>query len=174
LWRSHRFYRATMSASTQSSLFSFQPSILSAPTVSSLNLTLPRESGYSANPTNSYRIEMEKTYASPIMCPGDKWSALSTFDYRDTLSALGGVYAFFRSRYRIVVMPHGSKMQTLGANLFHCVNEASLVFAMPKEYNPYEYSRGCGEVWSIPFGSTEALLRTLRGARPLSHSSPPE
>jgi hypothetical protein len=123
---------------------------------------------------NSYRIEMEKTYASPIMCPGDKWSALSTFDYRDTLSALGGVYAFFRSRYRIVVMPHGSKMQTLGANLFHCVNEASLVFAMPKEYNPYEYSRGCGEVWSIPFGSTEALLRTLRGARPLSHSSPPE
>ena len=116
--------------------------------------------------SNSYRIEMEKTFAASIMVPGDIWSTLSTFDYRDTFSALGGIYSLYRSGHRIVIMPHGSKMQTLAANLLRSITEVSLVFAMPKEYDPHKYSQGTGDVWAIPFGSTEALARTLRAARP--------
>lgn len=114
---------------------------------------------------NAYRIEMEKSYAAPIMCPGDKWSLLTTFDYRKTLLSLGGIYAERHFDYRIVIMPHGSKMQTLGANLFRVVHETSMVHAMPMEYNPDKYSTGCIRVWAIPMGETESLVNKLRSAR---------
>lgn len=114
---------------------------------------------------NAYRIEMEKSYATPIMCPGDKWSLLTTFDYRETLLALGAIYSQHRFDYRIVIMPHGSKAQTLGVNLFAVAHEASMVFAMPLEYNPEKYSTGCIHVWAIPFGETKNLLDKLRRGR---------
>jgi hypothetical protein len=114
---------------------------------------------------NAYRIEMVKSYAASIMCPGDKWSELTTFDYRKALLALGGIYAERHFDYRIVIMPHGSKMQTLGVSLFRIAHEASMVFAMPKEYNPEKYSTGCIRVWAICFGKTQSLLDKLRRGR---------
>ena len=116
---------------------------------------------------NLYRIEMEKSYAAPLICPEDKWSLLTTFDYRKTLLALGGIYAEYRFDYRIVIMPHGSKAQTLGANLFAATHETSMVFAMPQEYNPDKYSKGCIQVWAIPLGETAGLVEKLRLARAL-------
>jgi len=120
---------------------------------------------------NSYRIEMEKSYAAPIMCPGDAWSLLTTFDYRTTLAALGGIYASYRPDFRIVIMPHGSKTQTLAVSLFRSIHDISLVFAMPREYDPDKYSKGCTHVWTIPFGDTRNLTRLLRSARPLTDQS---
>jgi hypothetical protein len=114
---------------------------------------------------DAYRVEMEKSYAAPIVYPGDKWLGLTTFDYRKTLLALGGMYAEKHFDYRIFIMPHGSKMQTLGVNLFRVAHEASMVFAMPMEYNPEKYSTGCIRVWAIPVGETESLVNNLRSAR---------
>lgn len=114
---------------------------------------------------NAYRIEMEKSFAAPIMCPGDKWSLLTTFDYRQTLLALGAIYTQHRFDYRIVIMPHGSKMQTLGVNLFAAAHQMSMVFAMPKKYNPDKYSKGFIKVWGIPFGKTKNLFEKLRLGR---------
>lgn len=121
--------------------------------------------------TNNYRIEMAKAFASPIMYPGDPWSIITTFDYRETIKALAGIYSKYRFNYRIVVMPHGSKMQTLGVNLFAAAHQLSMVFAMPKEYNPTRYSEGCRQVWSIELGNTTHLLQRLRSARALGETS---
>lgn len=117
-------------------------------------------------PKNFYRIEMAKSFAAPIMHPGDSWSLLSTFDYKKTLLALAGIYAGHRLKYRLVVMPHGSKMQALSVNLFAAVHQVSMVFAMPKTYDPERYSKGCKQVWGIPLGETQSLIEKLRaGAR---------
>jgi hypothetical protein len=116
---------------------------------------------------NSYRIEMAKAFAAPIMYPGDPWSVLSTFDYRRSLLALAGIYADHRFAYRIAVMPHGSKMQTLGASLFAAVHEVSSVFALPKTYDTERYSKGCLQVWAVPLGETQSIIQKLRAGRTL-------
>jgi serine/threonine protein kinase len=117
-------------------------------------------------PKNFYRIEMAKSFAAPIVHPGDSWSLLSTFDYKKTLLALAGIYAEHRLKYRLVVMPHGSKMQGLSVSLFAAVHQVSMVFAMPKTYDPGRYSKGCKQVWGIPLGETQSLIGKLRaGAR---------
>ena len=108
---------------------------------------------------------MAKTFAAPIMHQDDPWSLLSTFDYKKTLLALGGVYKKYRPEYRLVVMPHGSKMQTLAVNLFAAVHPMSMVFAMPKTYDPKRYSKGCIQVWGIPFGETQCLIEKLKAGR---------
>lgn len=114
---------------------------------------------------NSFRVDMAKSFASPIIYPGDKWSPISTFDYKKTMLAIGGIYSKNRFKYRMVAMPHGSKMQTLGVNLFANVHQLSLVFAMPKSYKPDRYSQGCIQVWAIPLGDTEVLIERLKANR---------
>ncbi len=114
---------------------------------------------------NAYRVQMAKSFAAPIINPGDPWTELSTFDYRKSLSALAGIYAKHRLSHRIVVMPHGSKMQTLGVNLFAAVHQISMVFPMPKTYDPNRYSEGCLQVWAIPLGETQSLIKKLRTGR---------
>ena len=111
---------------------------------------------------NTYRIEMAKAFAAPIMYPGDEWSIVTTFDYRRTLRTLIGAYEKHRSRYRMVIMPHGSKMQTLAASLFASSYQVSLVFAMPKSYDPNRYSRGCIQTWAIPFGEITGITGRIR------------
>jgi len=113
---------------------------------------------------NSYRIPMAKKFASPLISLGDKWCEITTFDYKKNMLALGGIYQK-KHFYRLDIMPHGSKMQTLGVNLFAAVHPANLVFAMPKKYNPDRYSKGCIKVWAIPFGNTETLIGKLRANR---------
>jgi len=117
---------------------------------------------------NRYRIEMAQAFAAPVMEPGDNWSLLTTFDYRPTMVALADIYARYRHRYRIAIMPHGSKMQTLGVNLFAAAHEVSLVFAVPKDYNPARYSEGCLKVWGIRLGDTQTLLHDLKRGRAFS------
>jgi len=104
------------------------------------------------------------------MHPGDKWSLLTTFDYRETLLALASIYEKNRFRYRIVIMSHGSKMQTLGANLFSVVDQASEIFATPKTYNPDRYSNGCLKVWGLHLGETHSLVNSLRVARTIGNN----
>lgn len=115
--------------------------------------------------SNAYRIEMAQSFAGPVMTPGDKWTLTSTFDYRESMLALAGIYARERNQYRVVVMPHGSKMQTLGVSLFSSAHQVSMVFAVPKNYDPDRYSCGCEEVWAIPFGDSQSLVAKLNSGR---------
>ena len=114
---------------------------------------------------NGYRVEMAKSFSANIMCPGDEWSTLSTFNYKETLLILGSIYADYRYSHRMAVMPHGSKMQTFGSNLFAIVHDLSMVFAMPRSYNPSRYSKGHIAVWAIHIGDTEELTREMRANR---------
>jgi len=114
---------------------------------------------------NLYRIEMAKSFAAPIMDPADPWALVTTFDYRESLLALAGIYEKYHRNYRIVVMPHGSKMNTLGTALFAAAHQVSMVFAMPKTYNPDRYSKGCSEVWGIHLGKTRDLIKKVRSGR---------
>jgi hypothetical protein len=114
---------------------------------------------------NSFRVPMAQYFAAPSIVPGDPWSLVGTFDYRPTMAALAGIYGRHRSDYRLVVMPHGSKMQTVGVNLFASAHELSMVFAVPKDYNPKCYSEGCVQVWAVALGDTSALMRMLKSNR---------
>lgn len=114
---------------------------------------------------NDYRIDMAKAFATTLMYPGDKWSLISTFDYRQTILGLTNIYANYRPNYRIVIMPHGSKMQVLGVSLFSIVNEISMVFALPKTYDTKRYSEGCLSTWAINLGDTLHIITQLRSGR---------
>ncbi len=118
---------------------------------------------------DDYRVDMAKSFAAPIMYPGDPWAQVTTFDYRKTFHALSAIYSENRFKNRIVVMAHGSKLQNVGAGLFAATHQVSLVFAMPKTYDPQRYSRGCGTVWGLPLGPTATLLSKLRAMRTLEN-----
>jgi len=100
-------------------------------------------------------------FASPLMEKGDEWSQVKRMDYKSTLLALAGIYTEWHGSHRIEIMPHGSKMQTVAAGVFSLIHEASLVFAMPKTYNPKEYSEGCKRVWSLNLQNTSTLINNL-------------
>jgi len=119
---------------------------------------------------HSFRLDMAKSFAAPNIHPGDKWSPVTTFDYRRALHALASIYEENRFRYRTVIMPHGSKMQTLGANLFSAVHQVSEVFATPKTYNPDRYSKGCLQVWGVHLGEAQSLVNNLRVARTIGNN----
>jgi hypothetical protein len=117
---------------------------------------------------DGYRIEMAQSFAAPLVVEEDQWSVISTFDYRKTMDALAGIYVRDRPNYRFAVMPHGSKMQTLGVGLFAAAHQVPMVFAVAKNYDPQRYSRGCAQTWAIRLGSTTALVERLKRARALS------
>lgn len=121
---------------------------------------------------NLYRIDMAKEFASPIMYDGDPWSLLTTFDYRQTIRVLGGIYTKYRLKNRIVIMPHGSKMQTLGTSLFATVHQVSMVFAMPKNYDPIRYSKGCTGVLGLSLGKTDDFVGEFRRSRVVTSLMP--
>ncbi|MFB3880288.1 MAG: hypothetical protein ACE149_03445 [Armatimonadota bacterium] len=114
---------------------------------------------------NDYRYDMMVAMARPLMYPGDPWTVVPTFDYRAALQEFAGVYARYRPTHRLVVLPHGSKMQTLGVGLFALTHPVSFVFANPKTYNPLRYSAGCIGRWCIPLGRTRELRARLLEAR---------
>lgn len=121
---------------------------------------------------NAYRIDMAKWFAAPIMNPGDPWAQLTTFDYRQTMLALSVLYTEYRFKNRIVIMPHGSKLQNVGTGLFATVHQVSMIFAMPKTYDPDRYSRGCTEVWALPLGNTATLISKLKSLRAFENGKP--
>ncbi len=114
---------------------------------------------------NDYRYDMMIAMAAPLIYPGDPWTVVTTFDYRATYREFAGIYAKYRPTHRLVVLPHGSKMQTLGVGLFALTHPVSFVFANPKTYNPVRYSRGCLAQWCVQFGDTADLRDRLLKAR---------
>lgn len=114
---------------------------------------------------NDYRYDMMIAMAAPLVYPGDPWTVVTTFDYRAAYREFAGVYAKYRPTHRLVVLPHGSKMQTLAVGLFALTHPVSFVFANPKTYNPVRYSKGCIAQWCVQFGDTADLRERLLRAR---------
>lgn len=85
---------------------------------------------------------------------------ISTFDYKKTIEILDRIYKPRETEFHINVSALGSKMQSLGIGLFWYVRQdSSIYFAIPKEYNPSQYSEGCKATWQIDFGD----LTEIRG-----------
>lgn len=76
----------------------------------------------------------------------------STLDYRETLSALLGLYAAHSERERILISPTGSKMQTVAVGLFRAViGDAQIVYPTPKDFcSPTNYTQGVGVCYILP------------------------
>ena len=87
---------------------------------------------------------------------------VSTFDYKETLRALEQLYIEKSVRHNITLSPLGSKMQALGAAMFCYIHpDVRIIFAMPKEYNAAQYSKGCKATWKIEFGALRELKNKL-------------
>ena len=87
---------------------------------------------------------------------------LSTFNYKDALRALEHFYLKWSETHTITLSPLGSKMQALGIALFCYMHpDVRIVFSVPREYNAAQYSEGCRAVWSVDFGSLDALRKQL-------------
>ena len=87
---------------------------------------------------------------------------VSTFDYKDTLKTLDKIYKKYSYEYHFNISPLGSKMQSLGINLFHYIRpDVTIVFAPPKEYYANRYSEGCKGIWIIDFGNLSEIRDTL-------------
>jgi len=76
-----------------------------------------------------------------------------------------------RAHHRIVIMPHGSKMQTIGVGLFAKAHQISQVFTMPRTYDPNRYSRGCAEIWSLEIGNTDDFVARFRACRAMAEQN---
>jgi hypothetical protein len=94
--------------------------------------------------------------------PDSSQAEVSTFDYRESLRTLEGIYRERVLNYRFTLGPMGSKMQALGASLFCYLRpDVRVVFATPKEYNAQLYSDGCKAIWTVEFGPLKKLRALL-------------
>lgn len=80
---------------------------------------------------------------------------VSTLDYKKTLEILYQIYRSKNLDFHINISALGSKMQCLGISLFwYIMQDISIYLAIPREYNPKQYSEGCRGTWQIDFGDT--------------------
>jgi len=94
---------------------------------------------------------------------------VSTFDYKETIKKLNQIYKDKNLDSHIYISALGSKMQSLGIALFCYVRpDVTVYLAVPKEYNPKQYSEGCKATWEIDFGSTKKLRELLDSVGQLS------
>lgn len=92
-----------------------------------------------------------------------------TFDYKETIKKLDEIYKDRNLDFHIYISALGSKMQSLGIALFCYVRpDVTVYLAIPKEYNPKQYSEGCKATWQIDFGSTKKLRELLDSVGQLS------
>jgi hypothetical protein len=85
-----------------------------------------------------------------------------TLNYKKTLEVLDQIYKSKNLDFHINISVLGSKMQSLGISIFCYVRpDVSVFFAIPKEYNPSQYSEGCKATWQIEFGNLENIKSIL-------------
>jgi hypothetical protein len=83
-----------------------------------------------------------------------------TLNYKETLKILDQIYKSKNLDFHINISALGSKMQSLGISLFWYIRpDVSIYLAIPKEYNPKQYSEGCKATWQVDFGN----LGNIRG-----------
>lgn len=86
----------------------------------------------------------------------------STFDYRETVEMLLDLYWQWSPRYRIILAPTGSKLQTVGAFFVRAAHDDIHVeYPTPKGFLP-SYTTGVGTSYLIELGIIEQSIDALR------------
>lgn len=89
---------------------------------------------------------------------------VSTLDYRQTVSLLVSLYWSLSARYRVLLAPAGSKMQTIGCYIAKALHPDIHIEYPSAEGFSREYSLGIGERWTLDFGNLSGLLSELEAA----------
>ncbi len=89
---------------------------------------------------------------------------VSTLDYRQTVSLLVALYWSLSARYRILLAPAGSKMQTIGCYIAKALHPDIHIEYPSAEGFSREYSSGAGERWTLDFGDLSRLLSEVGAA----------
>jgi hypothetical protein len=85
---------------------------------------------------------------------------VSTLNYKKTLEVLEQIYKNKNFDSHINISALGSKMQSLGIAFFCYIRpDVPVYLAIPKEFNPRQYSEGCKGIWIIDFEN----LSEIRG-----------
>jgi len=115
------------------------------------------------NEARNKRKEMMKEINREILgLEGVVSYEISTFDYKDTIKRLEQIYKEKYLDFHINISALGSKMQSLGiANFCYVRPDVSVYLALPKEYNPRQYSEGCKAIWEIDFGNMGRIKNLL-------------
>ncbi|HSY99199.1 MAG TPA: hypothetical protein VK788_06870 [Terriglobales bacterium] len=87
--------------------------------------------------------------------------AVSTLDYRETVSLLIQLYWQLSATHRVLLSPGGSKMQAVGCYLAKALHpDIHVEYPSPEGFLP-EYSSGIAARWELSLGRIGALLDTI-------------
>lgn len=92
----------------------------------------------------------------PVPC-----RAVSTFDYRETVSLLITLYWQLSATHRLILAPAGSKMQAVGCFLAKALHpDIHVEYPSPESFLP-EYSSGIADRWVLHLGKFSRLTELL-------------
>jgi hypothetical protein len=87
--------------------------------------------------------------------------AVSTLEYRETVSLLIGLYWQLSATHRVLLAPGGSKMQAVGCYLAKALHpDIHIEYPSPEGFQP-EYSSGIAARWTLNLGRLNQLLDTV-------------
>jgi len=90
--------------------------------------------------------------------------AVSTLDYRETVSLLLNLYWELSAKHRILLAPAGSKMQAIGCYLLKALHpDIHIEYPSPEGFSP-SYSSRIGPIWLVDFGNLSARIAALASA----------
>jgi len=118
---------------------------------------------------NRWRIDAQKEYHASLMERAHRRCYVSTFDYRETLAALNGIFLKRRSQYSILIASLGSKLQKVGQVLFHLLRpEVGAVVSIPRKWEPDRFSSDKPrEIYALQLGSCPNIRHQLIAAKSL-------
>ena len=87
---------------------------------------------------------------------------VSTLNYKEMAWKLSDLWEEFESKYHMVILTLGSKMQHLGTFLFlQAHKDVGLVLSEPGGFVADRFSKGVGSTWKIQLGSILALRELI-------------
>jgi len=118
--------------------------------------------GVPPDPANEWRVEAVKRTNNLGNTGSAHLHTASTFDYREMLRVLDGIWTDNRYAGGFSIASLGSKLQQLGVAMFCRVHkETTLWLSEPVEFSGSGYSKGRGRSWSVALGSTPRLRELL-------------
>lgn len=93
--------------------------------------------------------------------------ATSTLDYRETVTLLLDVYRRYGARQKLVVVPTGSKMQSVAvAIVVGFLDDFQVVYPAPRSFPaPANYTRGVQTIYSLDLGMIADCMQRLTPRR---------
>jgi len=90
--------------------------------------------------------------------------AVSTLDYRETVSLLIAFYWHLSANYRVLLAPAGSKMQAVGCYFVKALHpDIHIEYPSPEGFFS-TYSSGVGTRWLLDLGQLSERLSAISGA----------